>query len=168
MILFSAEWSVNYRKKRLFKRQRGRSTNTRFRSHRPATTVERRILEILLDIKTRCFISFQLCVGLFCDYSSSSNFYSNLVPLKSVGRHRASPKNYLGKHPQSSQTSKTTQNKLTMAFHPTGITVDLVGTESPTQGRSCDEHLVCGSLLCEDNVVRFRKVQFVINSECWL
>jgi hypothetical protein len=52
-----------------------------------------------------------------------------------------------------------------MVFHPTGITVAIVGTESPTQGRSCDEHIVCGSLLCEGNVVRFRKVQVVINGE---
>jgi hypothetical protein len=50
-----------------------------------------------------------------------------------------------------------------MAFHPTGATVDIVGTESNTQGRSCEEHDACGSKLCEDAVVRFRKVQVIIN-----
>jgi hypothetical protein len=45
----------------------------------------------------------------------------------------------------------------------TGITVEIVGTDSNTQGRSCEEHDVCGSMICEDDVVRFRKVQVVIN-----
>ena len=53
----------------------------------------------------------------------------------------------------------------TMANHPTGITVEIVGTGSNTQGRSCDEHNVCGSLLAEDVVVRFRKVQVVVNQK---
>ena len=37
-----------------------------------------------------------------------------------------------------------------MAFHPTGITVEIVGIESITQGRGCNEHVWCGSLLAED------------------
>ena len=37
--------------------------------------------------------------------------------------------------------------------------MEIVGTESDTQGRSCQEHDVCGSVLDEDTVVRFRKVQ---------
>jgi hypothetical protein len=51
----------------------------------------------------------------------------------------------------------------TMAYHPTGITVEIVGTECNSNGRSCDEHDVCGSLLAEDVVVRFRKVQIIVN-----
>ena len=52
-----------------------------------------------------------------------------------------------------------------MAFHPTGITVEIVGTEANTQGRSCEEHDICGSALAEDTVVRFRKVQIVVNGK---
>jgi hypothetical protein len=52
-----------------------------------------------------------------------------------------------------------------MAFHPTGVTVDIVGTESNTQGRSCEEHGDCESKLCEDAVVRSRKVQVIINGK---
>jgi hypothetical protein len=50
-----------------------------------------------------------------------------------------------------------------MSFHPTGITVEIVGTESNTQGRSCEEHDICGSVMAEDVVVRLRKVQVVVN-----
>jgi len=52
-----------------------------------------------------------------------------------------------------------------MAFHPTGITVEIVGTESNTQGRSCEEHDICGSVMAEDIVVRFRKVQVVVDGK---
>ena len=51
----------------------------------------------------------------------------------------------------------------TTAFHPTGITVEIVGTESNTQGRSCEEHNVCGSVMADDVVVRFRKVQIIVD-----
>jgi hypothetical protein len=55
---------------------------------------------------------------------------------------------------------------LAMSFHPTGITVDIVGIESNTQGRSCEEHDICGkSSIAEDAVVRFRKVQIVVNGK---
>lgn len=47
--------------------------------------------------------------------------------------------------------------------HPTGITVEIVGIEASGNGRSCDQHDVCGSVLDEDVVVRLRKVQ-IINS----
>ena len=52
-----------------------------------------------------------------------------------------------------------------MAFHPTGITVEIVGIESSTQGRGCDEHVCCGSLLAEDTVVRFRQVQVIVKGK---
>ncbi len=52
-----------------------------------------------------------------------------------------------------------------MPFHPTGITVEIVGTESNTQGRSCEEHDICGSVMAEDVVVRFRKVQILVNGK---
>ena len=52
-----------------------------------------------------------------------------------------------------------------MSFHPTGITVEIVGTQSNTQGRSCEEHDICGSVMAEDVVVRLRKVQVVIDGK---
>jgi hypothetical protein len=48
-----------------------------------------------------------------------------------------------------------------MATHPSGITVEIVGIEASNNGRSCEEHDVCGSILIEDVVVRLRKVQVV-------
>jgi hypothetical protein len=48
-----------------------------------------------------------------------------------------------------------------MSFHPTGITVEIVGIACNTQGRSCEEHSTCGELLEEDTVVRLRKVQII-------
>ena len=47
-------------------------------------------------------------------------------------------------------------------FHPTGVVVEIVGTERSDQGRSCEEHLFnCGEVLAEDVVVRLRKVQIL-------
>lgn len=46
-----------------------------------------------------------------------------------------------------------------MASHPSGITVDIVGTTASDRGRSCENHKVCGSVLAPDVVVRFREVQ---------
>ena len=48
--------------------------------------------------------------------------------------------------------------------HPTGITVEIVGIEASNNGRSCDQHDVCGSVLDDDVVVRLRKVQ-ILNSQ---
>ena len=48
-----------------------------------------------------------------------------------------------------------------MATHPSGISVEIVGIEASSNGRSCEEHDVCGSILAEDVVVRLRKVQIV-------
>ncbi len=49
--------------------------------------------------------------------------------------------------------------------HPPGIVVEIVGTEMGCQGRSCEEHAVCGSVLEEDMVVRLRKVQVVVEGQ---
>ena len=39
--------------------------------------------------------------------------------------------------------------------HPSGVVVEIVGTERGDQGRSCEEHEVnCGEVLAEDVVVR--------------
>jgi hypothetical protein len=50
-----------------------------------------------------------------------------------------------------------------MAHHPRGTTVDIVGIEAPGNGRSCEEHDICGSVLMEDSVVRIRCVQVVVD-----
>jgi hypothetical protein len=48
-------------------------------------------------------------------------------------------------------------------YHPTGITVEIVGIEANSNGRSCYQHDVCGTLVEEDVVLRLRKVQ-ILNS----
>jgi hypothetical protein len=45
--------------------------------------------------------------------------------------------------------------------HPTGITVEIVGIEANSNGRSCCQHDVCGTLVAEDVVLRLRKVQIL-------
>ena len=45
------------------------------------------------------------------------------------------------------------------SHHPSGITVEMVGIESGTNGRSCYQHDICGSLVEEDVVLRLRKIQ---------
>ena len=52
-----------------------------------------------------------------------------------------------------------------MAQHPWGRTIESFGIESPTNGRSCEEHVFCGSVLQDDVVVRLRKVQVVIEEK---
>lgn len=47
--------------------------------------------------------------------------------------------------------------------HPTGITVEIVGIEASGNGRSCDQHDVCGSISDIDVVLRLQKLQ-IINS----
>jgi hypothetical protein len=48
-------------------------------------------------------------------------------------------------------------------FHPTGVVVEIVGTEVGDRGRSCEEHPNnCGKVLAEDMVVRLRKVQIQV------
>ena len=48
--------------------------------------------------------------------------------------------------------------------HPTGIVVDIIGTEETSQGRTCDDgKTACGSLLVTDSLVRFHQVQVLID-----
>jgi hypothetical protein len=49
-------------------------------------------------------------------------------------------------------------------YHPTGITVEIVGVETSNSGRSCDQHDICGSVLDDDVVVRLQKIQ-ILNSQ---
>ena len=48
-------------------------------------------------------------------------------------------------------------------MHPSGVTVEIVGISMNDRGRSCEEHDVCGSVLTEDSIVRFRKTQVIID-----
>ena len=57
-----------------------------------------------------------------------------------------------------------THHALTMStsiHHPTGITIEIVGIEANSNGRSCYQHDVCGTLVAEDVVLRLRKVQIL-------
>jgi hypothetical protein len=48
-------------------------------------------------------------------------------------------------------------------FHPTGVVVEIVGTERSDQGRSCKEHIAnCGKVMANDVVVRLQKVQIMV------
>ena len=47
--------------------------------------------------------------------------------------------------------------------HPRGILVNIVGISCADNGRSCEEHAVCGSVVDIDVVVRIRKEQVVVN-----
>ena len=48
--------------------------------------------------------------------------------------------------------------------HPTGIVVDIVGTEETSQGRTCDDgKTACGSLLVTDSLVQFCQVQVLVD-----
>jgi hypothetical protein len=47
-------------------------------------------------------------------------------------------------------------------IHPSGIVVQIVGTQMSCQGRSCEEHEICGEVLTEDVVVRLRKIQLMV------
>jgi hypothetical protein len=50
-------------------------------------------------------------------------------------------------------------------LHPSGIVVEIVGTEMSCQGRSCEEHDICGEVLKEDIVVRLRKIQLMVEGK---
>jgi hypothetical protein len=50
-------------------------------------------------------------------------------------------------------------------FHPSGITVDIVGLKCSDRGRSCEEHTVCGSALKIDSLVRFRAEQIDVDGK---
>jgi hypothetical protein len=49
--------------------------------------------------------------------------------------------------------------------HPSGVVVEIVGTEWGDQGRSCEEHVNCGEVMAEDVVVRLRKVQILVEGK---
>jgi hypothetical protein len=49
-------------------------------------------------------------------------------------------------------------------IHPSGIVIEIVGTEMSCQGRSCDEHEICGEVL-KENVVRLRKIQLMVEGK---
>ena len=51
----------------------------------------------------------------------------------------------------------------TMATHPTGVVVDIVGICASDRGRNCEEHAVCGSVLEIDTLVRFRAERIVVD-----
>ena len=46
-------------------------------------------------------------------------------------------------------------------YHPAGVAVEVFGIENGNRGRSCEDHDVCGSVLCLDSVVRIRLIQIV-------
>ena len=50
-------------------------------------------------------------------------------------------------------------------LHPSGIVIKIVGTEMSCQGRSCEEHEICGEVLTEDVVVRLRKIQLMVEGK---
>ncbi len=52
-----------------------------------------------------------------------------------------------------------------MGWFPTSLTVDIVGIQASSNGRCCEEHDVCGSVLTIDSLVRFKSVQVVINGK---
>ena len=52
-----------------------------------------------------------------------------------------------------------------MSHHPWGRTVEIFSIQSPRNGRSCEEHPICGCVLQEDSVVCFRKVQVLIEGK---
>ena len=54
---------------------------------------------------------------------------------------------------------------LAVPIHPSGIVVEIVGTEMSCQGRSCEEHENCGEVLKEDVVVRLRKIQLMVEGK---
>jgi hypothetical protein len=48
--------------------------------------------------------------------------------------------------------------------HPTGTTIEIVGIEAKSNGRSCHQHDICGKVIEEDVVLRLRRVQ-ILNSQ---
>ena len=52
-----------------------------------------------------------------------------------------------------------------MSHHPWGQTARIFGIELRTNGHCCEEHTICGAVLTEDYVVRFRKVQVIVNEK---
>ena len=51
------------------------------------------------------------------------------------------------------------------AYTPPGVVVDIVGINASSNGRSCEEHKVCSSVLKLDSLVRFSKVQIIVKGK---
>ena len=49
-----------------------------------------------------------------------------------------------------------------MGLESTGEIVEIVGIKASSNGRSCEEHTICGSILKHDMLLRFRKEQILI------
>ena len=56
-------------------------------------------------------------------------------------------------------------NMLTFVFHPPRITVKKFEMGCSTQSRLCYDHNICGSLLTEDVIVHFRRLQILIDGK---
>jgi hypothetical protein len=50
-------------------------------------------------------------------------------------------------------------------IHPSGIVIEIVGTEMSCQGRSCKEHKICGKVFKENVVVRLRKILLMVEGK---
>jgi hypothetical protein len=50
-------------------------------------------------------------------------------------------------------------------FHPTGVVVEIIGTEMDDRGRSCEEHRNCGEVMGKDMVVCLWKVQIQVEGQ---
>jgi len=57
------------------------------------------------------------------------------------------------------------QNSTMALQHPSGITIEILGTEESSNGRSCEEHEVCSCVMHLDMVVRLRRVQIADDSD---
>jgi hypothetical protein len=60
-------------------------------------------------------------------------------------------------------------------FHPTGVVVEIIGTEVGDQGHSCEEHSKCGEVMAKDVVVHLWKMQIQVEGReetaiaaCWV
>lgn len=45
--------------------------------------------------------------------------------------------------------------------HHTGKTLDVVGIQKGSSGRSCEDHPVCGSVIDLDHVLRLRSIEIL-------
>ena len=52
-----------------------------------------------------------------------------------------------------------------MSYHSHGDTVKIIGVNSPTKRRSCEEHPICGEVVIEDVVLHLMKVQVLMNQQ---
>ena len=64
---------------------------------------------------------------------------------------------------EKSEKKLSNKNTHPNMAHPRGITVNIVGIEASGNGRSCEEHGVCGTVLEKNSVVRIRCVQVLVD-----